>query len=112
MRRLSVIPTTVVDAGRDGRTSRPPGAGASIRHQHSVDDLDDAVALIDVGDRDVSGAALLIRHHEVLAAALYCEGLTLHGFEDRLAAARRNLPVERTRIKEARHDMVGQDRVE
>src|SRR5271169_3187831 len=101
-----------IDAGQVGITRRLPSAGRSVRHQHFVDDLNDAVALIDVGNRDTRARAFLVGHHQAFAAALYRQRLALHGFEYDLAPAGRDLLVEHHRIEAARHDMVGQDLVE
>src|ERR1700751_5567865 len=90
----------------------PPGAGASIRDQDPVNDLDDAIALVNVRDRDMGGAALLVGHDQVLASPLYSQRLTLHGLEHRPAAAHRDLLVERPRIEATRHDLIGQDLVQ
>ena len=45
---------------QDGIPAVPSGAGASVRQQNLVDNLDHAIALIDVGDRYVRRATLLV----------------------------------------------------
>src|SRR5271169_5422199 len=116
---VAIDEATLSHGSLDGwrRTGRPkwavpPGAGASIRDQHSVNDLDDAIALVNVRDRDMRCTALLVGHDQVLAGALYGQRLALHGLEHRPAAAHRDLLVERPRIEATRYDVIGQDLVE
>jgi hypothetical protein len=46
----------------------PTGEAAYLRQEHLVDDVDDAVRLDDIGDRDVGHAARLVAQHDRRAA--------------------------------------------
>src|SRR6516162_6786028 len=93
-------------ARRDGTPAVPSGAGASVRQQNLVDNLDHAIALIDVDDRYVRHAPLLVGYHQVLAAALHDQRFALHGLEHRFAAAIRDLLIKRHRIEAAWYDVI------
>src|SRR6516162_1351598 len=99
-------------ARRDGTPAVPSGAGASVRQQNLVDNLDHAIALIDIGDRYVRRATLLVGNRQVLAGALHAQRFALYGLERRLAAAICDLLIKRRRIEAARYDVIGQDLVE
>ena len=75
---------------------------ASVRHEHLVDDEDNAVALVDISDCDLRHIAFVIGHGEVSAAAGHGQRVAFHGLEHGLAAAAHDLLAEGLRIRAGR----------
>src|SRR6516225_4568848 len=68
------------EPGRPGSLVAHPiggGSGRAViplarRHQHGIDHMDDAVRLVDVGDRDHGAAALGVDDPDLAAVFLHC----------------------------------------
>src|SRR5690348_13910143 len=72
-RVMSFLPPTT--SGEQGHRANAIGLG----HQNRVDDVDDAVRLHDVGDRDPRAVALGVHHYPAAAALHEAQILTLNG---------------------------------
>ena len=79
-------------------------------HQDVVDDVHDAVRLLDIGCRDFGHAALGVRQDDVMALEADRQRLAFDGLEGRLAIAVLDVLDQVIGIEMPGDDMVGEDR--
>src|SRR5271168_9003 len=81
-------------AGWGGKTRGPNAEMKSLRQEHSVDHMDNAVALGHVGNRNDRLVALGVDDLDLAAVLDYRQGLALNGRQSGLAAAGLHLGYE------------------